>query len=439
MPPFFHVTVLSNLARGYDKYVRAYDKARIPESTFPGEFYVLPKEELRIGAAKAARLRERLGLRGDALVALEADLPPEALRPNLRTGLGQVWPSPRLPLTGLHALGDDGALTAPLSFEDAVAASLSLNERSFAPFNALRPRSISLLPIARGCQAACPFCFSEASASAEQPSGALEVPRVSRWLAEAADRGARRAVITGGGEPTLVRWEALLALVRLCRARFETVVLISNGVALAHGPLSERLARLEALRAAGLTVLAISRHHPDEARNAALMRLDNATPTLAEAWRAAGTSLEGMRLRLVSVLQRGAVESADDVAAYVRWAAELGADEVCFKELYVSTSRESVFHSRDANTFSARQQVPLARVLEWARAANAPQVLALPWGAPVFATEAHGRPVRVAAYTEPSLFWERTHGLARSWNVMADGTCLASLEDRSSRLALPEA
>ncbi len=43
--------------------------------------------------------------------------------------------------------------------------------------------------------------------------------------------------------------------------------------------------------------------------------------------------------------------------------------------------------------------------------------------------------LRVAAYTEPSLFWERTNAIARSWNIMADGTCLASLEDRQSTIA----
>ncbi|MGR5130705.1 hypothetical protein, partial [Photobacterium swingsii] len=59
-----------------------------------------------------------------------------------------------------------------------------------------------------------------------------------------------------------------------------------------------------------------------------------------------------------------------------------------------------------------------------------------PWGAPVFAGEWAGRPMRIAAYTEPSLYWERTHGIARSWNVMADGRCYASLEDRASELTL---
>ena len=47
--------------------------------------------------------------------------------------------------------------------------------------------------------------------------------------------------------------------------------------------------------------------------------------------------------------------------------------------------------------------------------------------------------IRVAAYTEPSLFWERSHGVARSWNLMSDGRCLASLEDRASEILLPSA
>ena len=62
----------------------------------------------------------------------------------------------------------------------------------------------------------------------------------------------------------------------------------------------------------------------------------------------------------------------------------------------------------------------------------------LPWGAPVYEGQCDGHTVRVAAYTEPSLFWERTHCLARSWNVMSDHTCLASLEDRASALTLAQ-
>ncbi|HSO32347.1 MAG TPA: hypothetical protein VLT33_07525, partial [Labilithrix sp.] len=82
-------------------------------------------------------------------------------------------------------------------------------------------------------------------------------------------------------------------------------------------------------------------------------------------------------------------------------------------------------------------QVALPVVLEWAARSGFVLEKRLPWGAPVFTGTTSGKAMRVAAYTEPSLFWERTHGIARSWNVMADGTCFASLEDRRSLVAPP--
>jgi hypothetical protein len=59
----------------------------------------------------------------------------------------------------------------------------------------------------------------------------------------------------------------------------------------------------------------------------------------------------------------------------------------------------------------------------------------LPWGAPVLTGLWNGALLAVAAYTEPSLFWERSTGIARSWNIMADGQCLVSLEDPASALS----
>jgi len=174
-------------------------------------------------------------------------------------------------------------------------------------------------------------------------------------------------------------------------------------------------------------VIAVSRHHRDERHNASLMKVANATPRVIAASRKAG-----LRTRLVCVLQRGSVDSVAAIADYVAWAETLGVDEVCFKELYVSTSEESLYHSLASNAWSAEHQVPLAHVLDWAAGAGFTVDHRLPWGAPVFSSRT--RAIKVAAYTEPSLFWERTHGLARSWNVMADGTCLASLEDRRSTI-----
>ena len=120
----------------------------------------------------------------------------------------------------------------------------------------------------------------------------------------------------------------------------------------------------------------------------------------------------------------------------LRWAASWGVGEVTFKELYVSTSRESVYHSREANAFARARQVPLSLVTSWLEREGFGRVADLPWGSPVYEGRVAGALMRVAAYTEPSLFWERAHGLARSWNVLADGTTYASLEDRASRIEL---
>jgi hypothetical protein len=140
--------------------------------------------------------------------------------------------------------------------------------------------------------------------------------------------------------------------------------------------------------------------------------------------------------RLIAVLQRGGLDSEEAFAAYLAWAAAQGVEEVTWKELYVSSSEESVYHSRPSNLWSREHQVPLAQAIGWLQDQGWTRVTELPWGSPVYAGEVGGRRMRVAAYTEPSLFWERTHGLARSWNVLADGACYASLEDRHSRLEL---
>ena len=151
------------------------------------------------------------------------------------------------------------------------------------------------------------------------------------------------------------------------------------------------------------------------------------------------------------MLQKGGVEDAQSLEGYIDWAASTGVPEVratlvdcgaplkapfdvqiCFKELYVSSSHESVYHDLSSNQWSRRHQVPMSLVLDFANKHGWGLESTLPWGAPVFKGEWKGREMRVAAYTEPSVYWERTNGVCRSWNVMADGVCYASLEDRNS-------
>lgn len=437
--PLWHVTVLSNFARGYDKYARAYSKKGIPESTFPDRFFLLREEEVGQGVKKASPLLARLNLPGNRLLALRTTVASHTLRQNVRTGIGRYVERGAITLDGVAWVDEDGGLRMA-TVEEVMARSLALLHPQLRPYDELRPRSFSALPIAKGCQASCPFCFSDASASAEQDQARLDFARVRTLLAAAKKRGAERFVITGGGEPGLLRHEALLRLIRMGSESLGKTVLISNGHHLASRDEGVRAQRLRDYGEAGLSVLAISRHHHGREESARLMALDTDVEALARTSRKSRESFPASpRLRFICVLQRGGVNSPDAVSDYLTWAASLGVTEICFKELYVSTSIESAYHRHEANLWSHANQVPLSVVLEFAARHGFREVSHLPWGAPVFEGLWSGVTLRIAAYTEPSLLWERVHGIARSWNLMADGRCLVSLEDGSSELQTDQA
>ncbi len=129
----YHVTALSNFARGFDKYTRQYRKSLIPESRYPLESYLLSAADLSVGVAKASRLRDKLGIRGDGLVVLEAGICRSNVRPNSRNGIGLVWPSPDLPIAGVYEIGLDGKLGPDLGIETAMAKSLALTPTHLFP------------------------------------------------------------------------------------------------------------------------------------------------------------------------------------------------------------------------------------------------------------------------------------------------------------------
>src|SRR6185503_11718542 len=153
-------------------------------------------------------------------------------------------------------------------------------------FQQLKPRSFSFLPIARGCQASCPFCFSDASASAEQEQARLDIAHVRRFAMMARARGAERFVITGGGEPGLVRHERLLAIIAMGNEVLGKTVLITNGHHLSRQAPDALAAALEDYAGAGLSVLAVSRHHHEDDASERLMRLRTNVAAVANAWRA---------------------------------------------------------------------------------------------------------------------------------------------------------
>ncbi len=437
----WHVTVLSNFIKGYDKYARLYSKGGIPESKFPDRFFLLRSQELGIGITKAAHLLEKLNLPGDRLVALATHAPEGLLKANHDTGLGRYIESGSIILDGIAYVegGVESHRLLEISIEEASAQSLRLNHASLQAYDQLSPRSFSLLPIAKGCQAACPFCFSDASVSAHQEQAAVNIAHVRNFARAARARGATRFVLTGGGEPGLVRPAILNEMIATGHDELGKVILITNGHHLAKQTPEALAETLKSYARSGLSVLAVSRHHYDEEVAARMMSLRTNVSDIATAWRGGAANWPSLKLRYACVLQRGGIDSQDALATYVDWAAKHGVEEILFKELYVSTSVESVYHRHAANVWSLANQVPLSLVLEFAAKNGFAETARLPWGAPVFSGTWRGRKMQFVAYTEPSLLWERANGIARSWNMMSDGRCLVSLEDRASEIGLPSA
>src|SRR5206468_3960088 len=105
--------------------------------------------------AKAGKLLEKT-CEGDRAIVLRTRVRNYELRPNLRTGLGSYinrnW-------IEVDAVLDENL--DEIQVEDAYADSLALND--LLPWSEVKPRSLSVLPIARACQAGCDFCFSHSS------------------------------------------------------------------------------------------------------------------------------------------------------------------------------------------------------------------------------------------------------------------------------------
>ncbi|BDS06832.1 hypothetical protein NT6N_18720 [Oceaniferula spumae] len=441
LPSWYHVTVLSNFARGYDKYKKQYTKEHIPESSYPNQFFLLKKEELSIGIRKARKLLQKLNLPGDRLIVLTTHASDTSLRNDHPSGVAQYLAQDFIELDALHYIeekqSDDKFELIPKRVEDVMADSFQVIEPYLLPWSELEPRTISILPIAMACQASCKFCFSKASVSSEFKGKIDDWSHITAAISAGKNAGVQRAVITGGGEPTLLEKNQLLKLIRQCSDNFSKTVLITNAISLAK---QNPIARLETLRNwddAGLSILAISRHHQNPEQNRSIMGCLTNSETVTETYLANASTFEHLTIRFICVLQKEGVSSVEDIEDYLTWSSRLGVIQVNFKELYVSTSNESAFSELEANDYSALNQVSLRVVHDFVSKHHWKQTNTLPWGAPIFQGTWHGRQMQIAAYTEPSVYWERTNGVARSWNLMSDGTLLASLEDLNSHIHLP--
>jgi hypothetical protein len=437
---------LSNWLKGYDRYRQVFDKTSLPSSTYPGVFYVLdiqgPHEHRAFALAKTRSLIQRLGVPGDRLVRLEARLPigsdPSShAAPNTftGTGMGWRWPSSCLPITAHGWVNEDDS-TTPAPHETITAAAFALPNLALNDWADCVPRTFSVLPIAQACNANCAFCFSKASMSDAIVPDKLDLAAIAHWSARAREAGAERAVITGGGEPTLLPLAVMASLLDTLRADFKSILLITNGARLVqdaqrHGE-EHAVTLLRAWKEAGLSRLALSRHGTTAEQDASLMGLAVPGHRVMSLCQAAG-----LPTRQIAVIQKKGVAQPADVEAYLRRSASEGNAQVCFKELYVSALSENPWANSKENQYAQKHQVPLSMVIDTLATLGFTLSHRLPWGSPVYQGIIDNQVMQVAAYTEPSVGWERTHGVVRSWNWMINGECLASLEDPASRLPAP--
>jgi cyclic pyranopterin phosphate synthase len=288
---------------------------------------------------------------------------------------------------------------------------VALETTETADWSACRFLTCSVLPVRVACNLRCPFCFSKSSISTlrHDPADWHRLP-VADYYRFAADRGATRLVITGGGEP-LLRPEDVVRLVAQGREVFDEVACFTNGTYLT-ADLAQRLAD------AGLSYLCWSRHAADDSGNRRLM--GDGAPALTDFLAAAGT----LTVRATCVMARGQVDSEVKVWEYIRTLADHGIRQFTFKHTYVAYG-SSVFADSAQDRWAADHRVDFDPFT-----GHGEVVARLPWGPCI---RRIGE-LQACYYHEPTPGWERANRLCRSSNLLSDGTVYASLEDHTSRL-----
>jgi cyclic pyranopterin phosphate synthase len=129
-----------------------------------------------------------------------------------------------------------------------------------------------------------------------------------------------------GGEPSIdPRLPRIIELIQ--RHGFRKRTITTNG----SGLLSNNL--VPKLMVGDFKHLNISRAHPDEKRNQAIMQIDPAFSNEDLHRIIHQTRGTGLRPRLSCVLLRGEIDSIDAIEVYLEWAGSVGVDNVVFRQL----------------------------------------------------------------------------------------------------------
>lgn len=200
-----------------------------------------------------------------------------------------------------------------------------------------RPLTLTPYASARACSARCRFCsetLRDGTASSTMPASLRPSHRYADSLREAlkALEGVPLSYSLSGLEATDdPHWLlSLLDTLASCTSGpvVEGSVLYTNGAGLvAHPQL------LGALKAFKLSWMEWSRHHDQEAPNQRIMRFRPGQQVQAQTVFEEGVIAvqRDVPVKLVCVVQRGGIETVDDVLRYLGWAGSLGVRAVIFR------------------------------------------------------------------------------------------------------------
>lgn len=423
MKQYYYYTVLSNWVRGFDKYQNRYSKELIKESSFPNQFYLLDETQLDIGYQKALKLLKKINKTNDKIIRISTNLDEKNVQNNTKNNKGYFVNSNYIDVYGVDFI--ENQKVSPVAIEELTAMAYNLEEKN--SYKSLKPRTVSYLPIANACQARCWFCFSEYSISIEKENNKVDFVKLEEILIKAKKNGAERFVVTGGGEPGLMPFNELIGVISLAKKYFNKIVLITNGMFLSYKKEENCKKMIEEMIKAGLTVISISKHHYNDETNKQIMGVDTKTTELLKI---ISSYKKTLQIRLICVLQKNGIKDTESIQNYINYAIEHEVKEICFKELYVASSLESLYSKNKENDYAKNNQVSLNEVIKYCENNNFKKISELPWKSPIF----DNGTIKIAAYTEPSVGWELTNGICRSWNVMSDLKNYATLEDLNSLL-----
>lgn len=440
---FSYITVLSNFIMGYDKYRRVYSKKNIQQSTFSNEFYLLKQDELNIGYKKAIKLLNKINLPNNLLFKIDTNPSTynQEVFKNERNGLGYFINSNEIMIDKIYIskdiIDENNVIWEEISLENAAALSLQINNNTTYSYTELSPLTFSFLPVGIACQAKCKFCFSHSSISSEQIKSISDFSDLSKWMDYSISKGAKRFVITGGGDPGVWGLKNLLEVISLSKPKFQKTILFTNGIFLEKNKTDEEVINsLKLLKKSGLDTLSLSVHHYLSKTNSYIMGVNTQFERLINLSNQISLD-EKPSIRLICVLQKGGIDSFNEIEKFIDFALKNNITEICFKELYVSSGYESLYSNLESNIYSEKNQISLKEVLNFAKFHDLVELKSLPWGSPIYQLNKDEKIIQFAAYTEPSLGWEISNGVARSWNYLTDKKCYTSLEDSNSSILLP--